>query len=34
MEKIIDKIFGEMEYKHSWTKIDSFIFLSNRYDTN
>lgn len=34
MEKIIDKLFGEMEYKHSWTKIDSFIFLNKAYVVN
>jgi len=32
--KIIDKIFGEMEYKHSWTKKDSFVFLSKPYVVN
>ncbi len=34
MEKIIDNIFGEMEYKHSWTKRDSFIFLNKEYIVN
>ena len=34
MEKINDKIFGEMTYKHSWTKRDKFIFLNKEYEIN
>lgn len=34
LEKIIDKVFGEMEYKHSWTKKDSFLFLDKAYAVN
>ncbi len=30
-EKIKDKVFGEMEYKHSWVKKDSFLFLDKAY---
>ena len=33
-EKIIDKVFGEMEYKYSWTKKDSFLFLDKAYAVN
>lgn len=33
-EKTIDKVFGEMEYKHSWTKKDSFLFLNKAYAVN
>lgn len=31
---IKDKVFGEMEYKHSWIKKDSFIFLGKPYMVN
>lgn len=34
MEKIKDIVFGEMIYKHSWTKKDSFIFLGKTYTVN
>lgn len=34
MEKINDKIFGEMSYKHSWEKSGSFIFLDKEYKVN
>lgn len=35
MSKIVkDKVFGEMEYKHSWRKKDSFIFLGKPYMVN
>lgn len=34
MEKINDSEFGAMEYKHSWTKQDSFIFLDKAYIVN
>ena len=34
MERITDNIFGEMEYKYSWTKKDSFIFLEKAYAVN
>jgi len=30
----VDKIFGEMEYKHSWTKKDSFLFMDKAYPIN
>ena len=33
-EKTIDKVFGEMEYKHSWTKKDNFSFLGKTYTVN
>jgi len=33
-EKIVDKVFGEMEYKHSWTKKDNFLFLGKTYTVN
>lgn len=33
-EKINDKVFGEMEYKYSWTKKDSFLFLDKAYTVN
>jgi len=29
--KIVDKVFGEMEYKHSWEKKDSLLFLDKAY---
>lgn len=32
--KIIDKVFGEMEYKYSWTKKDSFLFFDKAYVVN
>ena len=32
--KIKDKIFGEMEYKHSWTKKEDFLFLDRTYNVN
>ena len=32
--KIKDKIFGEMEYKYSWTKKDSFLFLEHAFIVN
>lgn len=31
---MLDKVFGEMEYKHSWTKKDSFLFLDKAYVVN
>ena len=31
---MFDKVFGEMEYKHSWTKKDSFLFLGKAYAVN
>lgn len=31
---MLDKVFGEMEYKHSWTKKDSFSFLDKAYIVN
>ena len=31
---MLDKVFGEMEYKHSWTKKDSFLFLDTAYPVN
>ena len=31
---VMDKTFGEMEYKHSWTKKDSFLFLDKAYVVN
>jgi len=34
MEKFIDKVFGEMEYKHSWTKKEAFLFLDKAYVVN
>ena len=34
LKKIKDKVFGNMEYKHSWTKKDSFIFLGKVYSIN
>jgi hypothetical protein len=34
INKIKDKVFGEMEYKHSWTKQDSFIFLGKPFMVN
>jgi hypothetical protein len=34
MSKIKDREFGEMEYKHSWTKKDSLIFLDKAYIVN
>lgn len=34
MERINDIVFGEMIYKHSWTKKDSFIFLDKAYVVN
>lgn len=34
MKKVKDNIFGDMEYKHSWTKKDSFIFLDKAYIVN
>lgn len=34
MEKIKDIVFGEMIYKYSWTKKDSFIFLGKTYTVN
>ena len=34
MKKIIDNIFGEMEYVHSWTKKDSFTFFGKKYNVN
>lgn len=32
--KIIDNTFGEMEYKHSWIKKDSFLFLDKAHIVN
>ncbi len=29
-----DQVFGEMTYKHSWTKKDSFLFLDKPYAVN
>jgi len=34
LKKVRDKVFGAMEYKHSWTKKDSFIFLDKVYSIN
>jgi len=34
MERLIDKAFGEMEYKHSWTKKEAFLFLDKAYVVN
>ena len=34
MEKLNDKVFGEMIYKHSWTKQDSFKFMDKTYNVN
>jgi hypothetical protein len=31
---IIDKVFGKMEYKHSWRKKDCFLFLDKAYIVN
>lgn len=31
---MLDKAFGEMEYKHSWTKKESFLFLGKEYVVN
>lgn len=31
-DKIIDKVFGEMEYKHRWYKIEKINFWSNDYE--
>lgn len=31
---MLDKVFGEIEYKHSWTKKDSFLFLGKAYVVN
>lgn len=31
---MLDKVFGEVEYKHSWTKKDSFLFLGKVYAVN
>ena len=31
---MLDKVFGEMEYKHSWIKKDSFLFLDKAYVVN
>lgn len=31
MQKIKDSVFGEMEYRHSWTKKDSLMFLGKAY---
>jgi hypothetical protein len=30
----VNKVFGEMEYKHSWTKKDSFLFMDKAYPVN
>ena len=34
LKKVKDKIFGEMEYKHSWTKEESVIFFGKSYIIN
>jgi len=34
LKKVKDKVFGEMQYKHSWIKKDSFIFLDKAYSIN
>jgi len=31
---MLDKVFGEMEYEHSWKKQDSFLFLDRAYLVN
>ena len=34
MNKITDKIFGEMEYKYSWTKKEDIVLFEKKYRVN